>query len=351
MDSSSLNRPLNTWTDLSGFNQLRMQAKADEKSALPAVAKQFEALFTQMMLKSMREANAALGEDTLGGSEAGHTYQSMFDQQLSLSLSNTPHGLGIARLLVKQLGGTPEAQTAAPHVGAGQPLLGTLATAGEAGVRALLNLGGDAPTGETAQTFQPLTADTGTRSWRSTFSDLAGDAAKVVGQVQKFFTGGDPVAFVQAVAPSAQAAAHRLGVSVRALLAQAALETGWGKHLPTRPDGSSSFNLFGIKAGSHWDGDRVHVPTLEYENGVAVRKQDSFRAYDSPADSFGDYATLIANSPRYAGAVGQGDNIEGFAHALVEGGYATDPSYAAKIVAIARSPAMDAALAQMGWLK
>jgi flagellar protein FlgJ len=150
------------------------------------------------------------------------------------------------------------------------------------------------------------------------------------------------------VAPHAQAAAKKLGISVRALLAQSALETGWVKHLPSHGDGSSSFNLFGIKAGSSWDGGTVSVPTLEYEDGVAVRKRDSFRAYDSPAASFADYAALLSDSPRYARALGQGENIAGFAHALVRGGYATDPAYAAKLTAIANSAQMREALASAG---
>ena len=134
---------------------------------------------------------------------------------------------------------------------------------------------------------------------------------------------------------------------IRALLAQAALETGWGKHLPQRHDGSSSFNLFGIKAGGGWDGDKVSVPTLEYEGGVAVRRRDNFRAYDNPAQAFADYARMLTDNPRYAHALGQGENVAGFAHALSRGGYATDPGYAAKLTAIANSPQMREALASL----
>ena len=110
---------------------------------------------------------------------------------------------------------------------------------------------------------------------------------------------------------------------------------------------TASNNMFGIKAGSSWDGKRVNVPTLEYENGVAVRKKDSFRAYDSPSDSFKDYADMVASSPRYAKAVGRGDDIAGFAHALTQGGYATDPSYAQKLTDIANGPVMKQALAAL----
>ena len=294
---------LNTWTELSGFQQLRAQAQGDAKAALPAVAKQFESIFTQMMLKSMREAGFGGG---VGDSEAGDAYRDLLDHQLSLSLSNSGHGLGIAQMLMRQLGGK------------------------EAGAA----------------------TDAGDDSWQGTLDKLASGAAKAAGKVAEWMPGtGDAVNFVQALAPHAQAAAQKLGVSVRALLAQAALETGWGKHLPAHHDGSTSNNLFGMKAGRSWDGDKVSVPTLEYEDGVAVRKRDQFRAYGSPGDSFADYADVLANNPRYASALGKGEDIRGFAKALARGGYATDPAYAAKLEAIANSPEMRKGLEALAALK
>lgn len=295
---------LNTWTDLSGFQQLRTQAQGDGQAALPKVARQFEAIFTQMMLKSMREASPGGG---IGESEQGNAYRDLLDHQLSLSLSNGGHGLGIAQMLMRQLGGK----------------------AGGADASA------DAASG-----------------WQSTLDQLAHGASKVAGKVAEWMPGtGDAVNFVQALAPHAQAAAQKLGVSVRALLAQAALETGWGKHLPSHHDGSSSNNLFGMKAGRSWDGDKVSVPTLEYEDGVAVRRRDQFRAYGNPGDSFSDYADVLANNPRYAGAIGKGEDIKGFAKALAHGGYATDPAYAAKLEAIANSPEMRKGLEALASLK
>lgn len=352
---NSTSPALDTWTELSGFHQLRAQARSDGgKGALPAVAKQFEAIFTQMMLKSMRDANASMGSD-IAGSEQVNSYRDMFDQQLSLSLANGHNGLGIAKMLVRQLGGKPDAADATT-AGASQGL--PLSTAGvlNANVRALLQLGasgepadsegtGDAA-GNIGMSAMPSTADVGS-SWRHALDRMAQGALDVAGTAAKLLPGGDPVNFVRALAPHAAVAAKQLGVSVRALLAQAALETGWGKHLPSHGDGSSSNNLFGIKAGGSWGGDKVSVPTLEYENGVAVRKRDQFRAYDSPSESFADYARLLVDSPRYAQALGQGENIAGFARALVRGGYATDPSYVAKITAIANSAQMREALAAL----
>ena len=350
------NPALDTWTEMSGFQQLRAQARSDGgKAALPAVARQFESIFTQMMLKSMRDANASIGEG-IGDSKAGDSYRDMFDQQLSLTLANGRNGLGIAKMLIRQLGGKPDAAPATPTaadlaatraLSAGTPGTKTARDIGEvmnANVRAVLQLGSDGD--EAADGSMPSVADADA-GWRDTLDRFARSAANVAGTAAGLLPGGDPVNFVRALAPHAAAAARQLGVSTRALLAQAALETGWGKHLPRGGDGSSSNNLFGIKAGSSWDGDKVTVPTLEYENGVAVRKRDQFRAYDSPSDSFADYARLISDSPRYARALGQGDNIAGFAHALVRGGYATDPSYAQKITAIANSPQMREAMAAL----
>src|SRR6185312_1865695 len=318
---------LDTWTELSGFQQLRAQARSDGgKSALPAVAKQFEAIFTQMMLKSMREANAGMGSD-LAGSEQVDSYRQLFDQQLSLSLANGKNGLGIAKMLVRQLGGKGEAAAAAAPR---QPFAVPVADVRNAHVRALLQLGNEPVAGDDAASAigMPSTADNDS-PWQHVVDRMTRGAMDVADTAAHWLPGGDPVSFV------------------RALLAQAALETGWGKHLPKGSDGSSSFNLFGIKAGSSWDGDKVSVPTLEYENGVAVRRRDAFRAYDSPADSFADYAQLIADSPRYQQALGQGENIAAFARGLVHGGYATDPAYVAKITAIANSAQMREALAAL----
>src|SRR4030095_14552538 len=127
--------------------------------------------------------------------------------------------------------------------------------------------------------------------------------------------------------------AKQIGVDPDALLAQAALETGWGRSVPCNSQGECSFNLFGIKAGSQWAGATVNGATLEFEDGVAVRKVERFRAYDSPADSFRDYAALIRDSSRYASARGAGDNVEAFATALQEGGSATAPQCAQQMAA------------------
>lgn len=318
------NQRLGTYTDMSAFAGLRSAAQQDSKTALPVVAKQFESIFTQMMLKSMRDASAAMGDDIMG-SQAGNAYRDMFDHQLSLTLSQGK-GIGIADMLMRQLGGSASKADASGDLFAG--------VTGDASTAAVVS----SPSDQESGLMDSLERMLG-RAGRA-----VGEGANAVAGAVGKLTVSSPEEFVQKLAPHAIEAAKKLGVSVRALLAQAALETGWGKHMPQQGS-TTSFNMFGIKAGSSWDGKRVNVPTLEYEGGVAVRKKDSFRAYDSPSDSFKDYADMVSNSPRYAAAVGRGDDVAGFAHALVKGGYATDPSYAKKLTDIANGPVMKQALA------
>ena len=146
-----------------------------------------------------------------------------------------------------------------------------------------------------------------------------------------------PDEFVKDLWPCAEAAGKELGVDPRHLLAQAALETGWGKYLPCDTEGNTSFNLFGIKAGGDWPGNSVAVRTLEFEGGVPVPRQARFRAYASAADSFRDYVSVLRDNPRYASALNTGSDAKAFATALQRGGYATDPAYAQKIAAIAQN--------------
>jgi peptidoglycan hydrolase FlgJ len=296
---------LNTWTDLSGFSALRHQAESDQSGTLPAVAKQFESMFTQMLLKSMRDATFG---DPLFESQAGDQWQDMYDQQLSLNLSQHGKGLGIADMLIRQLGGHDHGQGGQAKAGAVDP--------GAAGL---------------------------VDGWKQRLYEVA-DATRSAVRGAMASIPADAEAFVRELAPQASIVAKELGLSLRTVLAQAALETQWGKHMPTHADGSSSFNLFGIKAGGSWNGARVNVPTVEYEGGIAVRKQAQFRSYKSTTDSLADYADLIIKDPRYAQARGRGDDVLGYAKALIEGGYATDPAYAGKVAAIANSSMMRDAL-------
>jgi flagellar protein FlgJ len=142
-------------------------------------------------------------------------------------------------------------------------------------------------------------------------------------------------AFVDAMLPLAREAASRLGVAPEVLTAQAALETGWGRAQPRHADGSSSHNLFGIKAGAGWTGEVVQALTTEVEQGRSVQRREPFRSYADPAQSFQDLARLVSGSPRYQAALGSGADAHAYGQALQRGGYATDPAYADKLAQLA----------------
>lgn len=273
------------YTDVQGLNTLRTQARAQDPEALRSTAKQFETIFTKMMLQSMRDAR--LGEDIFGSS-AGDMYQSMFDDQIALEMSRG-QGIGIAEMLLEQLkrGGTPT--PASPS--ASTPI----------------------PSYSTTRAVDPTTLNT--------------NAGKP----------GSREAFIESILPAARQAAEKLGVSTKAVLAQAALETGWGRSIPRAADGRSSHNLFGIKANERWSGPRVDQLTTEFVDGAPQRQVESFRAYSSPAESIADHARLLARSPRYAAVRGTGDDIAAYGAALQQGGYATDPQYAQKLEAVAET--------------
>lgn len=334
----SLHGP-DTWTDIQGLSGLARAARDDSKAALPAVARQFEAVFAQMLIKSMRQAS--FGGGILDSAQSDQ-WRDMFDNQIALSLANDGKGLGIAAMLVRQLGGNTQApNTTATDPTALSPQLRADRTLPSASPGTPTATDGSTDAGDAADSPAPAEG----------ILDRALDFAKTAGRTalhaaQKWVFSG-PDDFVQKLAPYAQAVAQKLGVSMRAVLAQAALETGWGKHMPRQADGSSSFNLFGIKAGESWHGQRVSVPTLEFKGGVAVRANATFRAYAGPARSFADYARLLTADPRYAGALGHGEDVAGFARALHRAGYATDPTYAAKLTAIANSDTMRDALASL----
>jgi flagellar protein FlgJ len=327
-----------TWTDIQGLAGLRREAAQDGKAALPAVAKQFESLFMQMLIKSMR--SASFGGGILDSAQSNQ-WRDMFDNQIALSLANDGKGMGIAAMLVRQLGGNPQGSGATatdPTMLSPQLRAARTLSAASAAAPAATDGAGAVGAANSADTTE------GVFDRALDFVKTAGRNALHTAQ-QWVFSGPDD--FVQKLAPYAQAVARKLGVSMRAVLAQAALETGWGQHMPQQADGSSSNNLFGIKAGDGWQGKRVSVPTLEFKDGVAVRTNAAFRAYAGPARSFADYARLLTGNPRYAGALGHGEDVAGFAHALHRAGYATDPAYAAKLTTIANSDTMRDALASL----
>jgi flagellar protein FlgJ len=289
---------------------LRQQAKAAPGESLRAAAGQFEALFMQMLLKSMRDA---LPQDGPFASETTRTYTAMFDQQVAQELAKK--GVGIADLLVRQL--TPRAAGAPAVDGKAARAAGTGAGEGAgaafAGMPRRAALRVDAPTPAMGDKAAPAAAP----------SAAPAPAAPSLPEKAR--------AFLERMRPQAEAAAQAAGIPVTFLLAQAALETGWGRHQPRAADGSASHNLFGIKAGSGWQGSRTLAATTEFVAGRATTAMESFRAYGSYGEAFADFTRLIRGSPRYAGVLAATGDGNAYARQLQQAGYATDPRYAEKL--------------------
>jgi flagellar protein FlgJ len=287
--------------DVQSVNQLKLDARQSSPEALKQAAQQFEAVFMNMLMKSMREATP---QDGLFESDQTRMYTSMLDQQLTQRMAS--RGIGLAEVMVRQLSvvlSMPDSDGVTP---------------GEAGQGLPLN---PAPAGLPLNPApQPLTSS------QPPPADAARSAA-VPAHVG---------AFVQNLLPHAQAASASTGIPARFMLGQAALETGWGRAEIRGADGQNSHNLFGIKAGASWKGKTVDIVTTEYVNGKPQKQVDTFRAYDSYADSFRDYAKLLQNNARYRNVIGQGQDAAGFAQGLQQSGYATDPNYAQKLVGVIR---------------
>jgi len=299
--------------DFGALVGLRAEARKNSPEAARAVAQQFEALFVQTMLQSMREASNVGG---LFDSSQTELYQDLFDKQIAVDIARRGD-LGLADMLLRQI--TPR-ETGTVNSEA----LGKFEPRWWQGMH-----------GEPLQTMRQLeTSERIAAAIGASEDDAApADAAEEVPEFNpRTFSSREE--FVRALAPHAEAAGRKLGLDPDLLLAQAALETGWGKHMIRDRTGGNSFNLFGIKAGSSWAGERMRVSTLEYQDGVARRELAPFRAYDSYAHSFNDYVEFLQSRPRYSRALENAGDPESYIRALQGAGYATDPRYADKVLSI-----------------
>ncbi|WP_176016713.1 flagellar assembly peptidoglycan hydrolase FlgJ [Burkholderia sp. BCC0398] len=308
--------------DVQGFDALRAQAKQSPQAGAKAVAGQFDAMFTQMMLKSMRDASPDGG---LFDSHTSKMYTSMLDQQLAQQMST--RGIGVADALMKQLlrnaGASAGGDTAA-DVGAGG-----MGGMGAGGLGAAGNEGSLAAMNAMAKAYANAANNGGLAGARG-YS--AGSALTPPVKGASGVPNAD--AFVDRLAAPAQAASATTGIPARFIVGQAALESGWGKREIRATDGSTSYNVFGIKANKGWTGRTVSALTTEYVNGTPRRVVAKFRAYDSYEHAMTDYANLLKNNPRYAGVLSASRSVEGFAHGMQKAGYATDPNYAKKLISI-----------------
>ncbi|WP_175951318.1 flagellar assembly peptidoglycan hydrolase FlgJ [Burkholderia sp. BCC0405] len=305
--------------DVQGFDALRAQARQSPQAGAKAVAGQFDAMFTQMMLKSMRDASPDGG---LFDSHTSKMYTSMLDQQLAQQMSK--RGIGVADALMKQLlrnAGQGAGSDTAADVGA--------AGLGADGFGASGNEGGLAAMNAMAKAYANAANNGGLAGTRGYSAGSAlTPPLKGASGVQ------DADAFVDRLAGPAQAASASTGIPARFIVGQAALESGWGKREIRAGDGSTSYNVFGIKATKGWTGRTVSALTTEYVNGTPRRVVAKFRAYDSYEHAMTDYANLLKNNPRYAGVLSASRSVEGFAHGMQKAGYATDPNYAKKLISI-----------------
>ncbi len=292
--------------DAQGLGSLKQSAKAGSPDAMKGAATQFEAMFINQMMKTMREATP---QDGMTDNQQTKMFTSMLDQQLSQNMAK--RGMGLADVLTRQLSVQTEAKALA---------IGSEAstTVGRDGVAAALEI--------------PLKPKAGPLK-EGLDAGLQTQGISASGRTQAPHV----QAFQEKLGAHAKAAEAVTGVPAKFMLGQAALETGWGKRMIRNSDGSNSNNLFGIKAGPGWKGKVASAVTTEYVNGVAHRRVEKFRAYDTPADSFKDYARMLANNPRYEKVINSAGSPEAFAHGLQRAGYATDPNYGHKLSKIIKN--------------
>ncbi|CAN7250221.1 flagellar assembly peptidoglycan hydrolase FlgJ [Massilia sp. LjRoot122] len=301
--------------DTKGLGELKQGAKNGSPAALKEAATQFEAMFINMMMKSMRDATP---QDGLMDNNQSKMFTGMLDQQLSQNLAK--RGMGLADVLTRQLTSN-QLGAQALAIGADGVATGQAAAAASK----LAPLDGSMRPGMDAATM----IKSGAKQPGAPALPLTTDSGRVQAPHVR--------AFQEKLHVHAAEAERATGVPAKFMLGQAALESGWGKRMIRNADGTNSNNLFGIKAGPGWKGKVATAVTTEYVNGRPHTKVEKFRAYDTPADSFKDYANMLAKNPRYEKVLASGGDATAFAQGLQRAGYATDPMYAAKLTRIIKN--------------
>lgn len=305
--------------DVQGVDALRRTVRTSPQEGMKQASKQFEVMFMQMVLKSMREATPS---DGMFASQQEKMYTSMLDQQLAQNLSG--RGVGLAQAMFAQLSRTMgNAATQALPASA-------LPIATPADQPLAAPPGALAPKTEPAAQTAPVAALSLTPAPELTFYEATTGQATLSRSV---LPQAQVEQFVLRMLPAAQRASQKSGVPAQLIMAQAALESGWGRREVRAKDGGASYNLFGIKADRSWKGPVVEATTTEYVNGVAQKTQATFRVYGSYEEAFADHTRFLLGNPRYANVLATRDATEA-AHALQRAGYATDPQYGGKLVRI-----------------
>lgn len=356
------------YTDLNALAKLKTEARKESPEALKEAAKQFEAVFLNQVLKSMRETKLA---DGILDNDQSKFYGEMYDQQLA---SNLAGSVGLADLIVKQMKHEERdgektgkmdmedylnrSSTAVKSLSGGHGVVDSR-VAGKSDLNQT-NPGWEpenkAFEAEPNSSFADPMMTAGQLSaverqggsevdFEASFNDAKALSGMGVAESELKDSWRLPISsaqdFVRHLHPIAEQAARELGVEPKVLLAQAALETNWGRSLIKGNDGASSFNLFNIKAGKTWQGKQTQVKTLEFDQGIGKKVNAKFRTYASFEQSFQDYVNLIKSNPRYGDALKQAGNAEQYLRGLQEAGYATDPKYAEKVIAIYRGNTMN----------
>lgn len=400
---NTLNNTYN-YNDLASLNSITRMSNTEEgeAEALKQVARQFESMFVGMMLKSMRDANSVFEEDNPLNSNESKFYRQMFDDQLALSMTQGK-GIGLADNIYRQLSkqfdvathnedGQLERKAIMQGLNTPQNNVNNFSTLNPSldlmqfnqdnnvaplnsepslkqnkvyttvpaanDVEAKQTLGHTPEQGQ-AINVQPNKIETPVKS----SNDAALTVEKIInkntdiettkkavttqlGPIKKSSGFETPQDFVDTLWPIAQKIGADMGVEPKAIISQAALETGWGKYIIHQGSGQNSHNLFGIKADQRWQGDVAKVSTLEYRGGIAKKEVAPFRVYESYEHSLRDYGEFVKNSDRYSTAVKNGQSIKGYSEGLQNGGYATDPKYAEKIQRIAGGQVLNDAIKQ-----
>lgn len=319
MSSKIQSQPNRAAFDVRSAQDLRSEFSKNPQEGLKAAAQQFETLFLQMVMKSMRDT---VPDDGMLSSDQSKFYTSLLDQQMAQNLATSGKGVGFAKLIEQQLGRSLGANTDTT------PVFAAANTAADALPLAT-------PDGRHLQYKTVLSSLPTSSTYQKT--DML---APPVSSSEAPATSKE---FVNRVWPHAVEASRSTGVPPQFLVAHSALESGWGRSEIKKADGSSSFNLFGIKAGRNWSGQTVDAATTEYVDGQPRQVVERFRAYNSYEEAFRDYANLMRNSARYSSVIGSQDGVE-FARRLQQSGYATDPMYADKLSRIINGPALRQAL-------
>lgn len=343
MIANSVAQPQDVYTDLNSLQSINDIGRENKDQALRKVADQFESMFVKMMMKSMRDANKVFQEDSIMHSPQEDFYQQMYDDQLSVSLTGK-QGMGLSDVIYRQLNqeyGDPSKRGEVQW----QPLDDR---------RKNFSHAIDFNQIEKKNTqLNPIkeksgfTIDTSFVNSANTAADLD-DKAVDQQKEEKLQTFETPEQFIQQLYPAADKIAKEMGVNPKAIISQAALETGWGKHMissaaSNHQDKINSFNFFGIKADSRWSGEKVTVTTHEYRDGKRVTEKADFRSYPNIEAGLKDYSKFL-QAQRYQKAMAAGTDVEQYAKELQQAGYATDPQYAQKITRIANSELMEKAL-------